>query len=53
MTKKCKNKLSLLDFSQQKTSKVDLLEEKLQVLCHKIHQLQCKDMLKEKVTVYV
>ncbi|GAU46062.1 hypothetical protein TSUD_401410 [Trifolium subterraneum] len=49
MTKKHKNKLPLLNFSQQtSSSKVDLLEEKLLALCHKIHQLQCKDMLKKK-----
>ncbi|OIW16892.1 hypothetical protein TanjilG_01757 [Lupinus angustifolius] len=48
VAKKHKNKLSLLDALQQKTSKVDFLEEKLQALCHKIHQLQCKDMLKKK-----
>ncbi|KAJ1406995.1 Calcium-dependent channel, 7TM region, putative phosphate [Sesbania bispinosa] len=48
MAKKRKNKLSLLALSQQETSKVALLEEKLQALCHKIHQLQCKDMLKKK-----
>ncbi|XP_057453324.1 CSC1-like protein At3g54510 isoform X2 [Lotus japonicus] len=46
--KKRKNKLSLLDWSQQETSKVALLEEKFHALCHKIHQLQCKDMLKKK-----
>ncbi|WJX47638.1 hypothetical protein P8452_34304 [Trifolium repens] len=49
MTKKHKNKLPLLNFSQQtSSSKVDLLEEKLLALYHKIHQLQCKDMLKKK-----
>ncbi|XP_012567315.1 CSC1-like protein At3g54510 isoform X2 [Cicer arietinum] len=48
IAKKSKSKLSLFDFSQQKTSKVALLEEKLHALCHKIHQLQCKDMLNKK-----
>ncbi|WJX36713.1 hypothetical protein P8452_24561 [Trifolium repens] len=49
MTKKHKNKLPLLNFSQQtSSSRVDLLEEKLLALHHKIHQLQCKDMLKKK-----
>lgn len=51
MAKKRNTKLSvsLLDLSQQETSKVALLEEKFQALHHKIHQLQCIDMLKKKV----
>ncbi|KAK7243397.1 hypothetical protein RIF29_38192 [Crotalaria pallida] len=48
MAKKHKDKLPLLHSLLQQTSNVDLFEEKLQALCHKIHQLQCKDMLKKK-----
>ncbi|KAL5056425.1 hypothetical protein RYX36_037107 [Vicia faba] len=48
MARKHKSKMFLLDTSQQQTSKVGLLEEKLHALGHKIHQLQCKDMLKKK-----
>ncbi|XP_058734862.1 CSC1-like protein At3g54510 isoform X2 [Vicia villosa] len=48
MARKHKNKMFLLDTSQQQTSEVGLLEEKLHALCQKIHQLQCKDMLKKK-----
>ncbi|KAK7323354.1 hypothetical protein VNO77_26825 [Canavalia gladiata] len=48
MSRKRKNKLPILDLSCQETSKVALLEEKLQALNHKIHQLQCKDMLQKK-----
>ncbi|KAL4277521.1 hypothetical protein HN51_060631 [Arachis hypogaea] len=48
MAKKPKNKLPLLDALQQETSKVDLLEEKLQALCHTIPKMQCKDMIKKK-----
>lgn len=52
MAKRRRNMLSLLDLSQE-TSKVALLEEKLQAICRKIHQLQCKDMLKKKVTQFM
>ncbi|XP_050891160.1 CSC1-like protein At3g54510 isoform X2 [Lathyrus oleraceus] len=48
MARKHKNKIFVVDFSQLQTSKLGLLEEKLHALCHKIHQLQCKDMLKKK-----
>ncbi|KAL2337144.1 hypothetical protein Fmac_011590 [Flemingia macrophylla] len=48
MAKKGKNKLPLLGLLHQETSKSALLEEKLEALCHKIRQLQCKDMLQRK-----
>nr|KYP59774.1 putative membrane protein C2G11.09 [Cajanus cajan] len=48
MAKKRKNKLPLLGLLHQETSETAFLEEKLEALCHKIHQLQCKDMLQRK-----
>ncbi|XP_014499454.1 CSC1-like protein At3g54510 isoform X2 [Vigna radiata var. radiata] len=47
---KSKNRSSLLGLLHGETSKADsdLLEEKLQALSHKIHQLQCRDMLQRK-----
>eukprot|EP00256_Glycine_max_P065615 XP_025980210.1 CSC1-like protein At3g54510 isoform X4 [Glycine max] len=48
MAKRRKNKLSLLGLLHQETSKAAFLEEKLQALCHRIHQLQCKDTLQKK-----
>lgn len=48
MARRRKSKLSLLGLLHQETSKSALLEEKLQALCHKIHQLQCKDRLEKK-----
>ncbi|TKY49678.1 CSC protein [Spatholobus suberectus] len=48
MAKRHKNNLPLLGLLHQETSKAALLEEKLRALCHKIHQLQCKDTLRKK-----
>ncbi|KAK4285405.1 hypothetical protein QN277_002105 [Acacia crassicarpa] len=46
--KKHKNKFSLLEALKNDSSKEALLEEKLQAICHKIHQLQSEDVLKQK-----
>ncbi|KAI4333021.1 hypothetical protein L6164_017878 [Bauhinia variegata] len=47
-TKKHKKKLPLLDALKLDTSRMAWLEEKYQVLCHNIHQLQSEDVLKQK-----
>lgn len=49
MDNNSKSRLPLLGLLHQETSKAALLEEKLQALSHKIHQLQSKDMLQKKV----
>ncbi|XP_054816533.1 CSC1-like protein At3g54510 isoform X1 [Prosopis cineraria] len=46
--KRNKNKLSLVEALQHDSSKEELLEEKLQAICHKIHQLQSADVLTQK-----
>ncbi|XP_068499133.1 CSC1-like protein At3g54510 isoform X2 [Phaseolus vulgaris] len=48
MDNNSKSRLPLLGLLHQETSKAALLEEKLQALSHKIHQLRSKDMLQKK-----
>ncbi|CAJ1959029.1 unnamed protein product [Sphenostylis stenocarpa] len=48
MAKRSRDRLSLSGLLHQETSKAALLEEKLQALSHKIHQLQRKDILQKK-----
>lgn len=51
MVKKHNQTPLLLNPSKEDSVKLSLYEEKLEELHHKIHQLQCEDMLKEKVII--
>lgn len=52
MIKQSKRENFLLDECERDKAKLDLQEEKLEELRLKIHQLQCKNTLKQKVILF-
>lgn len=50
---KHKREFLLLCNNGEDSAKITLQEEKLQELSHKIHQLQCEDMLQDKVLYFL
>lgn len=50
---KHKREFLLLCTNGEDSTKITLQEEKLQELSHRIHQLQCEDMLQDKVLYFL
>ncbi|XP_077219356.1 early-responsive to dehydration stress protein (ERD4) isoform X2 [Tasmannia lanceolata] len=48
MTNKCSRASGFLNIFRENVSQIGILEERFQVLCHKLRHLQCENMLRQK-----